>query len=345
MPMDKYAIYTYKLTSKPINNNGVLPMQTLSSVENLSLAQRFESLFSKERGGELPVQRIKKNNTADKYPCRVLNHDSNVILLRLVKEMDKDIWEELPTNNPVPKIEKTKKKSKPYCYIIIDTRPNVQIISIQSNSDAWKNTNDVKEILQESFNDLLKQRECGVEVNILSKMLPSKFWEYVDKKRHKDKVSIKSMVFSFANHKRRPDIDIKQALSSEWKHFESFIGWIDQLGGDKGEIRILPPKNDALMKRKLADIKHMVEICSNSNYALSVTFTDDITYKCNQELRAELPMKNEQIRREFELGMHDLFGSYKLLVWLDDVKEKIEGYKDVEDSKSKLAGKTQKKVS
>lgn len=341
--MEKYAIYKYKLTETLIRNE--ITSEEEVNVTKLSPEKRFELLFSMERGGEVRVQKFKRNGTSDKPPCCVLSHDSNIILLRLINEIDKDIWEECSTDAPVSKIEKTKKKSKPYGYVIIDNRPNSQIIAIQSNSVAWRNPNDVKKWLQESFNSILDTKNYGVEVSIWSKMMPSNFWDYVNKKRKKDKVYIKSMTFSFTNHKRRPDIDIKQALSSEWRHFESFIGWMDQLGGDKGEIKILPPKNEALMKRKYSDIKHMVEICMNSNYALSITFSDDITYKCNQELRAEFPMQNEQIRIDFENRQGDLFNNYDLMNWLDDVIKKTEEYNDIEEVRRKSGGKTHKQVS
>jgi len=332
--MDRYAIYTYQLTEKS-RRNDTLPMDTTSPFERMTSKEKFEFLFPKTTGAKLQIQKFKKHGTADKYPCLVLRNDADIVLLRLINDKDVNIWEEQETTNPIPKIEKTKRKSKPYCYIIVDNRPGVQLIAIQSNSAAWRNTNDVKELLQESLNWLLDVKDLGLEVTILSKMMPSKFWDYVDRKRKKDNVYIKSMTFSFTNHMRRPDIDIRQALSSEWKHFDSFIGWIDKLGGDKGELKITPPKDDALMKRKLADIKHMVEICMNANYALSVTFSDDITYKCNQELRAELPLKEDSYREEFEAGMHDIFYPYKLEVWLDDVIEKTKEYDDVEEIRPK----------
>lgn len=340
--MGKFAIYSYLLKETATRNYN-LPIS--ESVSHLLPEERFELLFGKERGAEVIIQRIKKNLVADKYPCQVICHDSQVILLRLVNDKDVDIWEETESStNPISKIEKTKRPTKPYCYVVIDTRPDSHIIAIETGTAAWRNTSIIKELLQESLNNLLNINDYGLEVTILSKMLPSNFWDYVEKKRRKDKVYIKSMTFSFTNHKRRPDIDIKTALSSEWKHFESFMGWIDSLGGDKGEIKIVPPKNEALMKRKMADIKHMVEICANSNYALSVTFSDDVTYKCNQELKAEFPM-DDKIRDDFDNGQYDLFLYFNILAWLNDVKHKTEEYDDIEEVRRKPGRDAKKQVS
>ena len=185
-----------------------------------------------------------------------------------------------------------------------------------------------------------------MEVTIQSKMMPTQFWDYVDRRRQKEGVSIKSMTFSFTNYKRRPDIDIKSSLSSGWNHMANFMEWIDRLGGDTGEFKITPPKDGDLIKRRsLADIRHMVEICMNSNYALTVTFSDGITYKCNQNLRAEVPMDDESIRIEFEGGNHLFFTPYRLTTWMDKLLEQTKKYQDVEDIKPKPSRKAKKQVS
>ena len=343
--MEKYAIYTYTLKEKSRRNDGLFDEEMLK-IASMPLEKRFELLFGNKRGAILQVQKFKTRGDAEPYPCCVLNHDEHVILLRLEKEKEVGLWEKQSTNDPVPNIDKTPRKSTPYSYIIIDNRPDIRQIAIQTNTEAWRNPNDVRDLLQESLNWRLDVDDYGLEVSIKSKMLPSKFWEYVDKRRKEDRVTIKSMTFSFTNHKRRPEIDISQALSSEWRHLESFMNWIDNLGGDKGEIKITPPHNNALLtSRKYADIKHMVEICMNSNYSLTVVFSDDITYKCNQDLRAEMPMRSEIIRREFEHGYKELFSPYQLIEWLDDAIYFAKSYQDVEDVKPKPGNKAKKQVS
>ena len=342
--MEKYAIYSYSLKEIPIRNGDQLPFDSSQPV-NLSPEQKFELLFGKKTGALFPVQKVKKRGEADKYDCVVLRNDENLILLRLVNEKQKDFWEEQPGQNPIPVIEKTTKQSKPFSYIIIDTRPDVHLVLIQSRSDAWKNPNDIKDLLQESINWRLDVEDCGLEVVLSTKMLPTKFWDYVDRKRKKDGVPIKSMTFSFTNYLRRPDIDIKSTLSSDWRRLESFMKWMDSLGGGSGEIKINAPKNEALVTRKMADIKHMVEICMNSNYALSVTFTDGVTYKCNQEVRAEMPMKDENIRKEFEDGLRRFFLPYRLTEWIDDIIKETKKYQDVEEIKPKPGRKAERKVS
>ncbi len=340
--MKKYAIYTYQLTEKPKQCDGEIKFDEPEHV-NLSPNMKFETIFGSMPGTELKIMKFNKNSV-DIKPCVIIRHDMHIILLRLVNEMEKGIWEEKPTNSPITKIEKTKKPTMPYNYVIIDNRPDVQMIAIQTGSEAWKKPNVVKDLLQDSFNWIMDVNNYGLEVTIKSKMMPTRFWDYVQKKKREDKVEIKAMVFSFANHLRRPEIDIMSALSSKWRHLESFMGMVNQLGGDKGELRIEPPKNDALMKKKLADIKHMVEICMVSDYSLSVTFTDNVIYKCNEEVRAEMPM-DDVIRKEFEQGFYNLFDSCSLTKWFDEIVEKTKKYKDVEEIKTKPGRNNKRQIS
>lgn len=342
--MEKYAIYSYTLKAKP-RKKVLMQAEDDLSVENLSLEARFELLFGMQQGADFPVQKVSRGG-ADKYPCHVVRHDEHVVLLRLEKKKNVSIWEEQPVmGNPLPKIEKTTIKSTPYCYIIIDCRPDVGLIVIQSNSAAWRNPNDVKDLMQESVNWQSDVHNFGMEIVIQTKMRPTSFWDYVDRRRSKEDVSIRSMTFSFTNYKRRHDINIKSSLSSGWNHMSSFMEWVDRLGGDKGEFSITPPKGGELMKRKLADIRHMVEICMDSNYALSVTFSDGVTYKCNENMRAEMPMEDETIREEFEIGWKKLFTPYSLIMWLDDIVESTKKYEDVEEIKPKPQRKSKKQVS
>ncbi len=341
--MDKYAIYSYDFVEKPRRSEVELP--DIPQISSMTPEARFESLFGSKRGDYLPLQKGGKNGTADKYNGCVLNHIKHIVLLRVEIPTKKDIWEKQLTASPVPPIAKTKKDSTPYGFVIIDNRPGARLIAVMASCDAWSNANKVKDLLQESINWILDVNNYGLEVEIKTKMMPSQFWEYVDYRRKKENVYIKSMTFSFTNYKRRSDIDIRSALSKEWRHLESMVNMMHNLGGEKGLIKIEPPKDGVLLKRKKEDIKRMVEICMNSNYSLSLTFSDNITYKCNQDLRAELPMNNDSILREFEHGMGDLFDGFELAHWLDDAKEKTKKYNDIKEIRPKPKSKTKREVS
>ena len=58
--MNKYAIYTYKLTERP-RRNEIVSTEEEAVIEKMEPEKRFELLFGKERGAELSIQKLRKN--------------------------------------------------------------------------------------------------------------------------------------------------------------------------------------------------------------------------------------------------------------------------------------------
>jgi hypothetical protein len=150
------------------------------------------------------------------------------------------------------------------------------------------------------------------------------------------------MTFGFANIRIHPSIEEKIGLST---HLRSLMALIDRLGAGDGELSIHPPTGGALTKRKLADIKNMVELCASSDYSLCVTFDDNVSYNCNETLRAELPMNYTGIVDDFRYGEMNEYNYYDIEEWLDWVMVQTEKYSDAEQIKPKPGGKGKRKVS
>ena len=89
----------------------------------------------------------------------------------------------------------------------------------------------------------------------------------------------------------------------------------------------------------------MVALCSSSEYSLSVTFDDDITYRCNEYLRAELPMHKPGSLDLFKNGQLTTLFDYDIEQWLDWVIEQTEQYQDAEQIKPKPNREDKRKVS
>lgn len=343
--MDKYAIYSYEL-SKSVASEGMLPNPDEIDVNESEFYKCFETLFAEQRGAEVKIQHVNGTNTAaTKYPCQVMYHRDNVIILRLEREKNVSVWEKKETGAPVENINKTKKPSNPFCYIVIDNCADNRIIAIQINREAWKDTNQVRDLLQESFNDLLHINHSRISLTIKTMMQPTKFWDYVNRRRKIDRVDIKSLTFSFYNHRRRPGFEIESVLSSKWPHYTSFMEMIDRWGGDEGEITLNASKSGALLRRRSADVKHLIELCVSSDYGLRITFTDNISYNCNQNMRAEYPLDKEINFDLVDKDYGDLFGNKTLLVWLNEIKLFCASYENIEEIKPKPGKESKRKVS
>lgn len=338
--MGKYAIYKFELTrvdgwqrELPLGEEMEIPISDHAN-------ENFERLFGR-KGSLVRVLREKRKNDFEPCPCHVLAHDNNVILLRLENVKNVIVYESQYGHGPIPQIEKKQYESNPPCRIVIDNREGKNQIAIEIESAAWSKTSIVRNLIEANFNRDL-ERLFGLHIKITSKMRTSSYWDYVDYRRKKEGRSIKRMTFSFPNANIRPSIETAIGLSP---HLRSLMRMLNDLGGAQGELTVQPPTDDVLLRRKLEDIKKMVALCASSDYSLSVTFDDDITYKCNEDLRAELPMNRAHALKDFEEGQKSTFYEYEIEEWLDWVVEQTKDYSHEEQVKPKPNRKDKHKVS
>ena len=324
--MDKYAIYRFELHKRSVIQGDLTVNDHLVAPQMEHAYENFEHVIG-EKGTSLRIQKEKKRGDgAEKYPCHVLAHDHNIILLRLENVKIVTVYESHQTTGPIPHIEKKRYESNPPCFIIIDNRQGKTQIAIEIDAAAWSKTNLVRDLLQENLNRELER--FGLEIKISSKMQKSDYWDYVTYRQRKENRGIKKMTFNFPNAKIRPSIETTIGLSN---HLKTLMEMINGLGAGSGELSIQSPNNDFLLKKKLTDIKKMVALCAaSSDYSLSVTFDDDITYRCNKYLRAELPMNVPDALTDFENGQTISLYDYSIESWLDWVFKQTEKYIDAE---------------
>ncbi len=337
--MDKYAIYKYEL-SKQDSIQGDLTMGDEVTAPKMEHAyENFGNVFG-TKPSEFIIKEEKKNGEGELYPCHMLVHHNNIIVLRIENNKNKELFELRQSAGIIPIVEKKQYTSNPPLYIIIDNRPGVALMAIEIDTTAWAKTNVVRDLLQKNLNRMLEP--FGLTIKIWSKMQRSDYWSYV-KLRQKEGHGIKRMSFQFPNTKINPS-DLEAIKMSQ--HVKSLIAMIDSLGAGQGELLLQPPANQSLAKKKLRDITNMVALCSASErYSLSVTFDDDITYRCNDYIRAELPMKNPKILDDFINGQTTTLLDFGIESWLNEVIEKTEKYQDAEQVKPKSNRKSRKKVS
>ena len=338
--MEKYAIYKYEIKRRDTFQSNLLQGDEVATPKMEHAYENFEHVFG-GKGVEVRMQKEKKGGGGgDTFPCHVMAHEDNIILLRIENVKSGSYFELQRTSSPIPTVETKHYDSYPPIFIVIDNRPNKAQIAIEIDTAAWRKTDVVRDIIQESLNRDLG--EIGLSIEIRSKMQKSDYWGYVTQRQKKEGHGIKKMTFSFPNAKIKPSIETSIGLSN---HLKKLMELINSLGAAQGELSIQPPANDYLQKKKLADIKNMVALCASSDYSLCVTFDDDITYRCNEYIRAELPLTFPSALTNFENGQKTLLFNYEIEQWLDWVVEQTENYQDAEQIKSKPNRKRTRAVS
>jgi len=325
--MDKYAIYTYELKRGRITEGNICDGTQVVTPGIEHAYENFERIFG-DRNNKMMLWYKNQKGEETSSPCYVRAHELGVVLLRIDKLKNVYVYEE-EWAGPIPDIKKNRHESHPNCHVVIDNREGCHQIAIEIEPAAWRDTRKVRDILQHGLNDELKR--FGLEITISAKTMPQDYWKLTQLKRKRDHVALKRMTIGFDTSKMtaRASGIIKKTM-----RLKSLMAMIDGLGGGKGTIDLQSqPGKDDLLRKKMVDIKNIVELCGENTYWMALKFSDGVTYRCGDNVRAELDMIYSTAVEDFAngRGYQDLFNKqYEILLWLDFVKKETAKYDNAE---------------
>lgn len=328
----QYAIYKIQITELSEKRLFLKHLDGTSPLEHAR--EHFASLF---RGGTQTIYNNKENGENVVYPNDILCCRDDVYVLRFNNVRMKLLVQ--PVENPsggIRQYEEVRAESNPYCYVLIDNRAGIGQIAIEKSS-AWSgNTDTVRDLLQKSWRRLL--RDYGLTIDIKAKMLPTRFWEFVNHQVKEEKDVIKKVTFDFVNP-NRTTADMNPQQLTVLSQFTQMMG------GLKGRLIVNSGHGSGLtVDEKAEDLAQMVNLCSNNGYKLSVQFRNHGIYRCNEDTKAFFPLPEPTITRFLE-GQVDLDlspegspdGKYGLIQWLDEAREQTQKLDDAKQIPSKPA--------
>ena len=214
-------------------------------------------------------------------------------------------------------------------------------MAIQMNTEAWSDPDDVKNLLQENFKRILKDR-VGLEIEIRHKWLPTEFFNFVKKRKKDDDVYVKHLYFKITNPEFETPIETAVETSG---HIRQLLNMLSQLGGAKATLQVDAPRKKELIKRKLRDIKQMVSLVASNGYSLKVVFSDGRSYTCNDWMLADFDMEDKTLK-DFYYGQMNNFFEFEIFHWLDEKRiETKDYYDDARPVRQKPARKSRRKIS
>lgn len=160
----KYVVYTFQFT----------PLVDVKQMDLFgpTLQIRNEIMEHKLEYFEKALTSVKYYHGKKVYESSIQVHHDNIMVMRLanrkpfVREKAFHVMQD---------------EDEPSCGVIIDYRPEHQVIAIEDSRRAFENTDSVRNILERSLNGVLKQSR--LKVSIKRQGLPSEFWDYVNQYR------------------------------------------------------------------------------------------------------------------------------------------------------------------
>lgn len=160
----KYVVYTFQFTP-------LIDVKQMDLFEP-TLQIRNEIMEHKLEYFEKALTSVKYYHGKKVYESSIQVHHDNIMVMRLanrkpfVREKAFHVMQD---------------EDEPSCGVIIDYRPEHQVIAIEDSRRAFENTDSVRNILERSLNGVLKQSR--LKVSIKRQGLPSEFWDYVNQYR------------------------------------------------------------------------------------------------------------------------------------------------------------------
>lgn len=160
----KYVVYTFQFTP-------LVDVKQMDLFEP-TLQIRNEIMEHKLEYFEKALTSVKYYHGKKVYESSIQVHHDNIMVMRLANR--KPFVREKAFHVMLDEDE-------PSCGVIIDYRPEHQVIAIEDSRRAFENTDSVRNILERSLNGVLKQSR--LKVSIKRQGLPSEFWDYVNQYR------------------------------------------------------------------------------------------------------------------------------------------------------------------
>lgn len=326
-----FAIYRYTFsTFKKLEGLFQDSVEGDSHSKYNSPEEVFESFFDKA-GAQIPgIAELVTKGRGKKQPSEWVSHGNeieqhkeNIIVFRLQANKTKNINKEDWT--------KEKVGHYPDCRVIIDNREQSHLMVIERKTSSYKDPDDAKQLLEDSFNRLIHDYGINIKFERLTKH--KLFWDAVNEIRSTLGDEVCRVQFDFA--KDEPMQKDDGSFTYKLLQWASLFSESSSITMNVG--------NDERLKEVEKDLTRMSELCyQNRNYNLTVKFRDFGLYKYGQDIKAQYGLDDETIECFIEnlvqLECFDDSNKAGLIKWFDNINILFDSY----DNKACLASKRNK---
>lgn len=316
-----FAIYKYKISSCEGEQDLFGQQEKGSTSKYNSPEECFGSFFS--TGGKLPLNVLKEKGSGKEKTTEWESYENDVLMVA-------DGVALMTVENNKVKFTTNKKKDvkhdhHPFCHVVIDNRPERQIMAIVKNSAFDNKPEKLCRILCQAFNNPAILGQYRLKIEFVKRQRGKReFWPVINDIRSKFKDSVCQIRMNFAGKNDEMQADPKDVVAivqSLNKKADSTAVLILNATGN-GEVRL-----DELHD----DLTNMANICLNSKgYDLTVKFRTFGLYRYGADIEAQFGVEDEVIT-EFESGIKKMNfenaeGSYDLISWLDRIYALLVNY-------------------
>jgi len=331
--MANFLFYRYHF--EQTGEKSLFSKETGELVDDSFLNERLrEDLETKAKNHiELNLYEFKTDRkgvqTSESYVNEIQRFEDGIILLQVRNNKHKKVM-------PKDQTQAQEIGHFPYCWVIIDTRPESKAILVQQN-DAFKNTETVIGLIVDYCT-----RELDL-VNLSSKIVTEKrlcvgsIWDIVRLRTAKGQDRVKALTIILSGKKPNAANEVDKALQMV----------LEKLAAPEGELKLTSDDNaKKILDETKEDVRNTVDMLIDNQYRLRIGFDKSGTLEYGKEAEAVYGIA-DTVCKEFEDGTvvirDDGSTGYNMEVWLDTLMPEDDTHTYVEAEKKKRNGRRKKK--
>lgn len=329
--MANYAIYKFELNPFSYIAEGNLPFTEIHADSSNKTSD--VNMLLNQYLGELTRQ-----NEVEKFSLTMLAQQDRVTLLRMEKPETLEQYAKMPQTGEINKVFLP---SYPYTYVVVDCREGKNMIAINTDNDAWRNTDTAAKLLMKSLNELMKSKEVAYNINIKPEGLPRDFWAYnayLVKVQHKKP---KKLSIYLTNGLADPRIE---AMFKRKRYISLLLK--ETFGSKRSKHDYYDPEGSQIISRHGKTTLEQLAVLITSeivrdSFGLSMSYEGGIVVTCGKDVRAEFEMEYDTF---LSMTQCNLFGQSNIEYWLDGVVDKINKLRDGASVEQKAIRKRKRRV-
>ena len=308
--MVNFIVYKYSFP-EPQQEDVLKEAYKTAEELNAGLATMLKDVCNK--GGELNLQCTtnKEDGTVEKYANVPSTCAKGVFLFIVHSKRSTSI-------TPEDAIEKVSIPTYPVCWVVIDTRPNSQLILIQKKTDAFgKNTDFVADILLgECVNRGLDLTMNGTSLHLEKRICDGNLWDVVKQRVSNNNDKLNALHIKCKNRV----VDEEPEKSDEIDRAFQLI--LRQMNSDEGELKVLTSTDkESIMKEIKPDVIGIAETLLKYNYSIRADFEKSGSFACGKNTEAIYGAKDEIVKKFGVVPQPNTDGPnpFELIEWLDNI--------------------------
>ena len=326
--MDTYAIYNFELSPLYAPKEGDLPFFPDSPNKGKDMNQLLNQY----------LKELTQPNVVEKYSMTTLVQRGSVTMLRLEKPETLTQYAKMPQTG---EINQKFLPSYPYTYVVVDCREGRNMIAINMDNDAWRNTDTAVKQLKNSLNELMKTKEVGFSIEIRPETLPRDFWDYNRYLIKEKKLKIRKLSIYLTNGLIDPRVE---EIYKSHQFFKRILKEV--FGAKQTRVDYIEPDGSQIVSRHGKTTLEQLAILITSEIAhgafgLRVSYSNGPVVSCGEDVRAEFPMAYDTF---LSMANTYLFGQSDIEWWLDGVVNEIKKLKDGTSAEKRTTRKRKRRV-